>query len=33
VLAADPARVVHVVGDAGCVAGIDTPADYERGLS
>ncbi|HSD27588.1 MAG TPA: nucleotidyltransferase family protein [Vicinamibacteria bacterium] len=33
VLAADPARVVHVPGDAGCVAGIDTPADYERALS
>jgi CTP:molybdopterin cytidylyltransferase MocA len=33
VLAADPARVVHVAGDAGCVVGIDTPADYERALS
>jgi CTP:molybdopterin cytidylyltransferase MocA len=33
VLAADPARVVHVPGDPGCVAGVDTPADYERALS
>jgi nicotine blue oxidoreductase len=33
VLAADPGRVVHVPGDPGCVAGIDTPADYERALS
>jgi CTP:molybdopterin cytidylyltransferase MocA len=32
VLAADPARVVYVAGDAGCLAGIDTPADYERAL-
>ncbi len=30
VLAADPGRVVHVPGDPGCVAGVDTPADYER---
>jgi CTP:molybdopterin cytidylyltransferase MocA len=33
VLAVDPARVVHVAGDAGCIAGIDTPANYERALS
>ena len=33
VLAADPGRVVLVPGDPGCVAGIDTPADYERALS
>jgi CTP:molybdopterin cytidylyltransferase MocA len=33
VLAAEPARVVHVPGDPGCVAGVDTPADYERALS
>ena len=33
VLAADPGRVVHVPGDAGCVTGIDTPEDYERALS
>jgi CTP:molybdopterin cytidylyltransferase MocA len=33
VLAADPGRVVHVPGDAGCVAGVDTPPDYERALS
>jgi CTP:molybdopterin cytidylyltransferase MocA len=33
VLAAEPGRVVHVVGDPGCVAGIDTPEDYERALS
>jgi CTP:molybdopterin cytidylyltransferase MocA len=33
VLAIDPGRVVHVPGDPGCVAGIDTPADYERALS
>jgi hypothetical protein len=32
VLDADPARVVHVAGDAGCRAGIDTPADYEAQL-
>jgi len=30
VLAADTARVVLVPGDPGCVAGIDTPADYAR---
>ncbi len=29
-LAADPARVVVVSGDPGCVAGIDTPEDYAR---
>jgi len=33
VLAAHPARVVHVPGDPGCVAGVDTPADFERALS
>jgi molybdenum cofactor cytidylyltransferase len=33
VLAADPRRVVHVPGDPGCVANVDTPADYERALS
>jgi len=33
VLAADPARVAHVPGDPGCVAGVDTPAGYERALS
>jgi molybdenum cofactor cytidylyltransferase len=33
VLAADPGRVVHVAGDPGCVAGIDTPGDYVRALS
>ncbi len=33
VLTADPGRVVHVPGDRGCVAGVDTPADYERALS
>jgi nicotine blue oxidoreductase len=30
VLAAHPAWVVHVPGDPGCLAGIDTPVDYER---
>ena len=30
VLAAHPDWVVHVPGDPGCLAGIDTPADYER---
>ncbi len=29
VLDANPARIVEVAGDAGCRAGIDTPADYE----
>ena len=33
VLAAHPSRVVHVPGDPGCVAGVDTAADYERALS
>jgi len=33
VLAAAPGRVVHVPGDPGCVAGIDTPEDYARALS
>jgi CTP:molybdopterin cytidylyltransferase MocA len=33
VLAADPGRVVHVPGDPGCVAGVDTPFDYDRALS
>lgn len=30
VLADHPEWVVHVPGDPGCVAGIDTPEDYER---
>ena len=30
VLAAHPEWVTHVPGEAGCRAGIDTPADYER---
>lgn len=30
VLAAHPDWIVYVPGDAGCVTGIDTPADYER---
>jgi molybdenum cofactor cytidylyltransferase len=30
VLAGHPEWIVHVPGDAGCVAGIDTPEDYER---
>jgi len=30
VLADHPERVVHVEGDPGCVAGIDTPDDYRR---
>jgi CTP:molybdopterin cytidylyltransferase MocA len=30
VLAEHPDWIVHVAGDPGCVAGIDTPADYER---
>ncbi|HUG38507.1 MAG TPA: NTP transferase domain-containing protein, partial [Candidatus Limnocylindrales bacterium] len=30
VLAAHPDWIVHVEGDRGCVAGIDTPEDYER---
>jgi molybdenum cofactor cytidylyltransferase len=30
VLADHPEWIVHVEGDAGCVAGIDTPADYAR---
>jgi CTP:molybdopterin cytidylyltransferase MocA len=33
VLAADPERVVLVPGDPGCVAGVDTPEEYERALS
>jgi nicotine blue oxidoreductase len=32
VLDADPGRVVHVPGDAGCRAGIDTPDDYRARL-
>jgi nicotine blue oxidoreductase len=32
VLRAHPDWIVHVPGDAGCVRGIDTPADYERWL-
>ena len=30
VLAAHPEWITHVPGDPGCVAGIDTAADYER---
>lgn len=30
VLADHPEWVVHVAGDPGCLAGIDTPQDYER---
>lgn len=30
VLADHPDWVVHVTGDPGCVAGIETPADYEK---
>lgn len=30
VLAEHPDWIVHVPGDPGCVAGIDTPQDYER---
>jgi nicotine blue oxidoreductase len=30
VLAAHPGWIVHVSGDASCLQGIDTPADYER---
>jgi molybdenum cofactor cytidylyltransferase len=30
VLTAHPDWIVHVPGDAGCLRGIDTPADYER---
>jgi len=30
VLAAHPGWIVHVEGDPGCVAGIDTPDDYRR---
>jgi CTP:molybdopterin cytidylyltransferase MocA len=30
VLADHPEWIVHVPGDPGCVAGIDTPADFER---
>ena len=30
VLAGHPEWIVHVEGDAGCVAGIDTAEDYER---
>jgi CTP:molybdopterin cytidylyltransferase MocA len=33
VLADHPEWVVHVPGDAGCVRGIDTPADYERWIA
>jgi CTP:molybdopterin cytidylyltransferase MocA len=32
VLADHPGWIVHVPGDAGCVAGIDTPEDYARHL-
>jgi molybdenum cofactor cytidylyltransferase len=30
VLADNPAWIVHVEGDPGCLMGLDTPADYER---
>jgi CTP:molybdopterin cytidylyltransferase MocA len=30
VLAAHPEWIVHVEGDPGCVAGVDTPEDYRR---
>ena len=30
VLRSHPEWIVHVQGDPGCVAGIDTPADYQR---
>jgi molybdenum cofactor cytidylyltransferase len=30
VLATHPDWIVHVEGDPGCVAGIDTPEDYRR---
>lgn len=30
VLASHPDWIVHVPGDPGCVAGIDTPEDYDR---
>lgn len=30
ILARFPERILHVEGDAGCVAGIDTPEDYRR---
>jgi nicotine blue oxidoreductase len=30
VLARDPGRIVHVPGDPGCLAGIDTPEDLAR---
>ena len=30
VLAAHPEWIAHVEGDPGCVAGIDTPEDYQR---
>ena len=33
VLADHPEWVVHVAGDPGCVAGIETPADYERWIA
>ena len=33
VLAAHPEWIVHVEGDPGCVAGIDTPEDYRRLVS
>jgi len=33
VLHQNPERVVHVEGDAGCTAGIDTPADLARALA
>jgi CTP:molybdopterin cytidylyltransferase MocA len=33
VLAAHPEWIVHVTGGPGCVAGVDTPADYRRLIS
>jgi molybdenum cofactor cytidylyltransferase len=30
VLSSHPDWIVHVEGDRGCVAGIDTPEDYRR---
>lgn len=33
VLASHPEWIVHVLGDPGCVAGIDTPEDYRRLVS
>jgi hypothetical protein len=30
VFSAHPDWITHVEGDPGCVAGVDTPGDYER---